>query len=74
MFKKQKIQSEVLGDDYAVAFLSGIYDGLNDTQKQEVAQLFAHGFSHISEDGIDLLRDCPDLLERVHSINPNIIV
>ena len=74
MGRKQKIQTDALCDDCAVAFLSGIYGGLNDSQKQEVATLFAHGFSHISKTGLDFLRDCPDLFERVHSIDSNIIL
>lgn len=70
--KKMKIQNDCLSDDHAVAFLAGLYDSLESAQKEEVALLFAHGFRFLSHDGISFLRDCPDLVERVHSINPNL--
>lgn len=74
MGRKKKLQTDSLGDDFAVAFLSGVYDGLSLESKEEVATLFAHGFTSLSKTGIQLLRDCPDLLERVHSINPDLVI
>lgn len=70
--KKMKIQSDCLSDDHAVSILTGAYYSLQPELKEGVAFLFAHGFRFLSHDGISFLRDCPDLLERVRSINPDL--